>query len=76
MVELIFEADFQAGSVRISTKADSTGSNIPKAKAIVEEKTRIIDLDLSADFDNVQHYLLLEKVARRLRMMQFCICSR
>jgi RNA-directed DNA polymerase len=35
------------------------------ARAIVEEKTRIIDLDLSAYFDNVQHSLLLEKVARR-----------
>jgi RNA-directed DNA polymerase len=37
------------------------------ARAIVEEKTRIIDLDLSAYFDNVQHSLLLEKVARRVR---------
>jgi RNA-directed DNA polymerase len=37
------------------------------AKAIVEEKTRIIDLDLKAYFDNVQHYLLLEKVAKRVQ---------
>jgi RNA-directed DNA polymerase len=37
------------------------------AQAIVESKTRIIDLDLRAYFDNVQHYLLLEKVARRVR---------
>ena len=37
------------------------------AQAIVESKTRIIDLDLHAYFDNVQHYLLLEKVARRVR---------
>ena len=36
------------------------------ARAIVEEKTRIIDLDLAAYFDNVQHSLLLEKVARRV----------
>jgi len=33
----------------------------------VESKTRIIDIDLRAYFDNVQHYLLLEKVARRVR---------
>ena len=32
-----------------------------------ESKTRIIDIDLRAYFDNVQHYLLLEKVARRLQ---------
>jgi RNA-directed DNA polymerase len=37
------------------------------AQAIVEEKTRIIDIDLRAYFDNVQHYLLLEKVARRVQ---------
>jgi len=36
------------------------------ARAIVEEKTRIIDLDLASYFDNVQHSLLLEKVARRV----------
>jgi len=34
---------------------------------MVEEKTRIMDLDLSAYFDNVQHSLLLEKVARRVQ---------
>jgi RNA-directed DNA polymerase len=33
----------------------------------VESKTRIIDIDLRAYFDNVQHYLLLEKVARRVQ---------
>src|SRR5262249_40122097 len=37
------------------------------AQAIVEEKTRIIDLDLKAYYDNVQHSLLLEKVARRVQ---------
>lgn len=36
------------------------------AQAIVEEKTRIIDLDLKAYFENVQHYLLLAKVAKRV----------
>jgi RNA-directed DNA polymerase len=33
----------------------------------VESKARIIDLDLRAYFDNVQHYLLLEKVVRRVQ---------
>ena len=36
-------------------------------QAIMKEKTRIMDLDLRAYFDNVQHYLLLEKVARRIQ---------
>jgi len=37
------------------------------AQAIVESKTRITDMDLRAYFDNVQHSLRLEKVARRVR---------
>jgi RNA-directed DNA polymerase len=36
------------------------------AQAIVAEKTRVIDLDLRAYFDNVRHSLLLTKVARRV----------
>ena len=36
------------------------------AKAMVESKTRIIDIDLRAYFDNVRHPLLWEKVARRV----------
>ena len=36
------------------------------ATAIVQWKTRVIDLDLRAYFDTVRHHLLLEKVARRV----------
>jgi RNA-directed DNA polymerase len=36
------------------------------AQGIVETKTKIIDLDLRAYFDNVQHSLLVEKVAKRV----------
>jgi RNA-directed DNA polymerase len=32
------------------------------AQAIVKSKTRIIDIDLRAYFDNVQHYLLLPEL--------------
>jgi RNA-directed DNA polymerase len=37
------------------------------AQAIVQGLTRIIDLDLRAYFDNVQHALLLAKVVRRVQ---------
>jgi RNA-directed DNA polymerase len=37
------------------------------AQAIVEYKTRIIDIDLRAYFDNVKHHILLDKVARRVQ---------
>ena len=36
------------------------------ARAIVQEKTRIIDIDLRSYFDNVRHDRLLAKVARRV----------
>jgi len=37
------------------------------AQAIVEEKTRVIDVDLRSYFDNVQHALLLKQVGRRVQ---------
>ncbi|MCP4341172.1 MAG: group II intron reverse transcriptase/maturase, partial [Desulfobulbaceae bacterium] len=36
------------------------------ASAVVKNKTRVIDLDLSAYFDNVQHTTLMKKVAERV----------
>jgi len=36
------------------------------AEAIVQQKTRVLDFDLRAYFDNVRHDRLLEKVARRV----------
>ena len=67
ILEPIFEADFQAGSYGYRPKRTAHEAVARVAQAIVEEKTRIIDLDLTAYFDNVQHSLLLEKVARRVR---------
>src|SRR5437879_6005114 len=67
ILEPIFEADFQPGSYGYRPKRTAHEAVARVAQGIVEEKTRIIDLDLSAYFDNVQHALLLEKVARRVR---------
>ena len=67
ILEPIFEADFQAGSYGYRPKRTAHEAVARVARAIVEEKTRIIDLDLSSYFDNVQHSLLLEKVARRVQ---------
>jgi len=66
ILEPIFEADFQSGSYGYRPKRTAHEAVARVARAIVEEKTRIIDLDLSSYFDNVQHSLLLEKVARRV----------
>src|ERR1700719_4967117 len=67
ILEPIFEADFQAGSYGYRPKRTAHEAVDRVAQAIVEGKTSIIDLDLKAYFDNVQHYLLLEKVARRVQ---------
>jgi RNA-directed DNA polymerase len=67
ILEPIFEAEFQAGSYGYRPKRTAHEAVARVAQAIVEEKTRIIDLDLKAFFDNVQHSLLFEKVARRVQ---------
>src|SRR6267142_764623 len=61
ILEPIFEADFQAGSYGYRPKRTAHEAINRAAQAIVEEKTRIIDLDLASYFDNAQHSLLLEK---------------
>jgi RNA-directed DNA polymerase len=36
------------------------------AEAVVKNKTRVIDLDLRAYFDNIRHHIFLKKVAERV----------
>jgi len=67
ILEPIFEAEFQSGSYGYRPKRTAHEAVLRVDKAIVEGKTRIIDLDLRAYFDSVQHYLMLEKVARRVQ---------
>src|SRR5947208_4112161 len=67
ILEPIFEADFQSGSFGYRPQRTAHQAVNRVAQAIVENKTRIIDIDLRAYFDNVQHSLLLGKVGRRVR---------
>jgi RNA-directed DNA polymerase len=67
ILEPIFEADFQSGSYGYRPKRSAHEAVDRVARALVQGLTRIIDLDLRAYFDNVQHSLLLEKVARRVQ---------
>jgi RNA-directed DNA polymerase len=66
IVEPIFEADFHEGSYGYRPKRTAHGAIARVAKAIVQGKTRVIDVDLAAYFDSVRHDLLLAKVARRV----------
>ena len=67
ILEPIFEADFQSGSYGYRPKRTAHQAVNRVAQAIVEEKTRVIDVDLRSYFDNVQHGLLLKKVGRRVQ---------
>ena len=67
ILEPIFEADFQPGSYGYRPKRTAHQAVIRVAQAIVSRKTRVIDLDLRAYFDNVRQDQLLAKVARRIQ---------
>ena len=66
ILEPIFEADFQPGSFGYRPGRTAHEAVQRVAEAIVKCKTRVIDIDLRAYFDNVRHDLLLAKVARRV----------
>jgi RNA-directed DNA polymerase len=66
ILEPIFEADFQPGSYGYRPKRTAHEAVHRVATAIVQWKTRVIDLDLRAYFDTVRHHILLGKVARRV----------
>ena len=52
IVEPIFEADFQAGSYGYRPQRSAQAAVKRVAEAIVSNKTRVIDVDLSSYFDN------------------------
>jgi RNA-directed DNA polymerase len=66
ILEPIFEADFQPGSFGYRPKRTAHEAVERVAKAIVQHKTRVIDIDLRSYFDNVRHDRLLAKVAHRV----------
>lgn len=66
ILEPMFEADFQPGSFGYRPGRGAHQAVDRVAKAIVRGKTRVIDVDLRAYFDNVRHDVLLGKVARRV----------
>ena len=68
ILEPIFEADFQPGSFGYRPKKTAHEAIDRVAKAIVQGKTRVIDIDLRSYFDNVRHDRLLAKVAKRVEL--------
>jgi RNA-directed DNA polymerase len=66
ILEPIFEADFQEGSYGYRPKRTAHAAIDRVTGAVVKNKTRVIDLDLKAYFDNIRHDILLKKVAERI----------
>jgi RNA-directed DNA polymerase len=66
ILEPIFEADFQPGSFGYRPQRTAHEAIDLVSEAIVRGRTRVIDIDLRAYFDNVRHHILLAKVARRI----------
>jgi len=66
ILEPVFEADFQPGSFGYRPRRTAHDAVKRVAEAIVQRKTRVLDFDLRAYFDNVRHDRLLEKVAKRV----------
>jgi RNA-directed DNA polymerase len=57
---------FPTGSFGYRPKRTAHDAIKRVAEAIVQRKTRVLDLDLRTYFDNVRHDRLLEKVAQRV----------
>src|SRR4029453_13347455 len=67
ILEPIFAADFQPGSYGYRPKRSAHDAVLRVAGAMVQYKTRVIDVDLQAYFDNIRHHLLLAQVAQRVK---------
>lgn len=66
ILEPIFEADFQPGSFGYRPRRSAHEAVERVREAIVRGKTRVVDMDLRAYFDNVRHHLLMQKMAKRV----------
>jgi RNA-directed DNA polymerase len=66
ILEPIFEADFQDGSYGYRPGRSAHEAVERVADAVVKYKTRVLDIDLQAYFDNIRHHVLLAKVAKRV----------
>lgn len=67
ILEPIFEADFKEGSYGYRPKRTAHQAVEKVSRAVIRQRTQVIDLDLKAYFDTVRHHISLEKVAKRVR---------
>jgi len=66
ILEPIFEADFCDGSYGYRPKRSAHAAVNRVSQAAINGMTKVIDVDLEAYFENVEHQILLRKVAQRV----------
>ena len=66
ILEPIFEADFCDGSYGYRPKRSAHAAVNRVCQAVINGMTKVIDVGLEAYFDNVEHQILLRKVAIRV----------
>ncbi len=66
ILEPIFESDFLDGSYGYRPRRTAHQAVQRVSKALIEGKTRVLDLDLKSYFDTIRHDILLNKIAGRV----------
>jgi RNA-directed DNA polymerase len=69
ILEPIFEADFQDGSYGYRPHRSAHDAVESVADAIAQGKTRVLDLDLQAYFNNIRHHLVLSQVLHVVKLI-------
>ncbi len=67
ILEAIFEADFCPNSYGFRPKRSPHLALAEVRRSVLRRMSRVIDVDLTSFFDSIQHSLLLDKIARRVK---------
>jgi RNA-directed DNA polymerase len=67
ILESIFEADFCNNSYGFRPNRSPHRALAEVRRSILRRMFKVIDVDLSRYFDNIQHHILLEKIAKRVQ---------
>jgi group II intron reverse transcriptase/maturase len=67
ILEAIFEADFCPNSYGFRPKRSPHRALAEVRRSVLRRMTRVIDVDLTKFFDTIQHSVLLDKIARRVK---------
>jgi len=67
ILEAIFEADFCPNSYGFRPKRSPHRALAEVRRSVLRRMNRVIDVDLTNFFDSIQHSLLLDKIAKRVK---------